>query len=410
MRRMGRIVSLALLVALALQTAAPGLAAAQLTREEQAVPPVVVPAQQMTPDDEARVLLELAGRLRDAGEIAAARLVLRDIVARYDGTVSAAQALETLRGLPAEPPPGSPAPAGGGSAGGANAPGGGTPRAPGVPASRMGGGLDQSGRVPVIVYSTLMSAWVALSIPIVADAQGSPPYGLALLAGAPVGLLSSIYLTRHRTVTATQADLFTLAGNWGLFHGLAFGVISDGEGKDVAGSAALGGLLGVGLGAMLAAPGHNRESTVALSSLGTTYGAWLGLVGAELITSGDSGPSDNRVFAGMLTGGDACLVSAVLVGPHVTLSRSRSRLIGVGGTAGALVGLGFNLLFDVKSRRAEWGMLGAGTLAGLAGGVALTSDYDTDRGFSDPGRAQLLPPGLVPWRGGVGVELLSARF
>jgi hypothetical protein len=42
--------------------------------------------------------------------------------------------------------------------------------------------------------------------------------------------------------------------------------------------------------------------------------------------------------------------------------------------------------------------------------VALTSDYDTDRGFSDPGRAQLLPPGLVPWRGGVGVELLSARF
>ena len=30
-----------------------------------------------------------------------------------------------------------------------------------------------------LVYSTLMSAWVALSIPIVADAQGSPPYGLA---------------------------------------------------------------------------------------------------------------------------------------------------------------------------------------------------------------------------------------
>lgn len=389
------------------QFAAPGLAAAQLTREEQAVPPVVVPAQQMTPDDEARVLMELAGRLRAANEIAATRLVLRDIVDRFDGTVTAAEALEMLRKLPPDPAPAVPPPAGGGPTTGGPA----SPRpAGGVPASRMSGGLDQSGRVPVIVYSTLMSAWVALSIPIVADAQGSPPYGLALLAGAPVGLLSSIYLTRHRTVTATQADLFTLAGNWGLFHGLAFGVISDGEGKDVAGSAALGGLLGVGLGAMLAAPGHNRESTVALSSLGTTYGAWLGLVGAQLITTGDSGPSDNRVFAGMLTGGDASLVSAVLVGPHVTLSRSRSRLIGVGGTAGALVGLGFNLLFDVDSRRARWGMLGAGTLAGLAGGVALTSDYDSDRGFSDPGRAQLLPPGLVPWRGGVGVELLSARF
>ena len=274
----------------------------------------------------------------------------------------------------------------------------------------MSGGLDQGGRAAVIVYSTVMSAYVALSIPIVADAQGSPPYGLALLVGAPVGLLSSIYLTRHRQVTATQADLYTLAGNWGLFHGLGFGVIANGQGKDVAGSAALGGLLGVGMGAMLAAPGNNRESSVSLAGLGTTYGAWLGLIGAELITGGDSGPSDNRAFAGMLFGGDASLVGSVLVGPHVTLSRSRSRLIGVGGTAGALIGLGFNLLFDVNDRRAAWGMVGAGTLAGLAGGVALTSDYDSDRGFSDPGRAEWLPPGLVPRPHGVGLALLSARF
>lgn len=402
----GKTLRRAVVAVLMFQLVAPTLAAAQLTREEQAVPAVVVPAQQMTPDDEARVLLELAGRLRAADEIAATRLVLRDLVERFDGTVTAAEALEMLRKLPPDPAPAQPPPAGGGPTTGGPA----MPRpAAGVPASRMSGGLDQSGRVPIIVYSTLLSAYVALSIPIVADAQGSPPYGLALLAGAPVGLLSSIYLTRNRMVTSTQADLFTLAGNWGLFHGLAFGIIADGQGRDVAGSAALGGLLGAGMGAMLAAPGHNRESTVALAGLGTTYGAWLGLVGAQLITSG-SGPSDNRVFAGMLAGGDVCLVTSVLVGPGVTLSRSRSRMIGVGGTAGALIGLGFNLLFNVDDRRAAWGMVGAGTLAGLAGGVALTSDFDSNRGFSDPGRAQWLPPGLVPRPRGVGIELLAARF
>lgn len=378
---------------------APLTALAQLTQEERALPPPATAAQGVTPGDEARILLELARLFRDRGEIMAARAVLRHVVERYDGTLPAAEALDELRRLPEEAPPASgTSPA--------------TPPAPprgARPAAAPGSPVDQSGRVPVIVYSTLMAAYFGVSIPIASDAEGSTPYGLGIMLGAPTGLLASIYLTRNRKITSTQADLFTLAGNWGTFHGLALGIISDGEANEVAGTAALGGLLGVGAGAVLIAPGRNRESTVALASLATTTGAWLGLVGSEL-TGGDDGPDADAAFTGMLLGGDAALLAAVLAGPHVQLSRSRARLLGLGATVGALTGLAFDLTFDVEAREGAWIMMGAGTLAGLAGALALTSDYDTKRGFSEPVGARLLAPDLHPIRGGVGLSLLNARF
>lgn len=372
---------------------------AQLTQEERALPPPATAAVGVPPEMEARILLELARRLRDQGEIAAARVVLRDIVDRFEQSLAAAEALDELNRLPAPPPATAPPP-------------GSTPRTPPAartPGSGEAGALDQSGRIPVIVYSTLLASYLGLAIPIASDAEGSTPYGLGIMLGAPTGLVSSIYLTRNRKITSTQADLFTLAGNWGLFHGLALGIISDGESNEVAGSAALGGLLGVSAGAMLIAPGRNRESTVALTSLATTTGAWLGLVGSQL-TSGEYGPDDNAAFTGMLLGGDAALMAAVLTGPHVQLSRSRARLLGLGATVGALTGLAFDLTFSVDGRKESWSLLGVGTLAGLIGAVALTSDFDTKRGFSEPGHATWLSPDLRPLRGGVGLALLNARF
>ena len=108
--------------------------------------------------------------------------------------------------------------------------------------------------------TAVMSTWVALAIPISADAQGSAGYGLALLLGPPTGLVTSIYATRGRQVTAPQADVYVLSGNMGFWHGLAIGLIEDLEGREVAGATALGGLLGAGTGALLISPGRTRET------------------------------------------------------------------------------------------------------------------------------------------------------
>lgn len=374
---------------------------AQLSREEQSLPS----SGEMTPEQAARTLLDVAASLEQRGELAAARLLLREIVERYDGTVAAAEALERLSALegrpdfvpgempPAEPParPDSLAPGGAWSTGRAvSAPPVALPAAGAAPGSAAAaawdGRLDQSGRIPVIAYSTLMCGWAALSIPIYADAEGGAGYGLALLLGPPAGLVTSMYLTRDRQVTAAQSDVVVMAGNLGIWHALALGGIHEWEGTDVAGAAGLGGLLGTGVGALLVAPGRTRETSAALAGLAVPVGSWLGLVGAELFGGGDGASGDARLGS-MLVTGDVALAGSILVAPRLSLSRGRAGLIGMGGALGALTGAAMSLIFDVSGDRSGWSLMGAGTLGGLAGALALTADYDAEHGFSDPPRA-----------------------
>jgi hypothetical protein len=351
----------------------------QLTEEEKLIPSTV------SAEEAARILLEVALRFEDRGELQAARLLLREIVDRYDGTVAAAQALERLSaiGEPAAPPP-------------EERPQETRPRRrPGPVSSELSpAGLDQTGRVHVIVYSTLLSAWVGLAVPIYAEADNSEPYGLGLLLGAPAGLLASITATRNRRITAAQADIIVLSGNMGLWHALALGLDNEWEGPDVAGATALGGLAGLGTGTLLVSSGRTRETSAALAGLAATYGAWFGLVGWG-IARGDEDilDDDDDPSIEMLITSDAALVGSVLLSPHVTFSRPRARLVGVGGIVGGVVGLGMVLLFDTNDDGTIWALLGAGTLAGLGVGVAVTADYDVDRGFLDPPRADQARPG-----------------
>jgi hypothetical protein len=371
----------------------------QLTDEERAIPPEV-----LSPDQAARVLMEVAERFEGQGELAAARLLYREVVERYADTVHAARAQERLDALEVRPgsgtdlppiPPDTAPPTGSETVTPPVVPPSSIPAA-GSTTFENSSGLDQSGRLSVIAYSTLLSTWVALAVPIYAEAEGSEEYGLALLVGAPAGLVASVYATRDRQVTAQQADIYVLAGNMGIWHGLALGLVNDWEGHETAGATALGGLLGAATGAVLIAPGRTRETSAALTSLAAPYGIWYGFLLAEMLdddTVDEDDPvpvddDDDSTIGAMLLGGDAALIGSVLVMKNITLSRDRARLIGVAGAAGGLFGGAIDLLLKVEGNTA-WALVAAGTTGGLVAGVALTADYDVNRGFSDPPRGAL---------------------
>jgi hypothetical protein len=420
------------------RTARGAIEIVQLTEDERAIPPAALSSEQA-----AVVLLETAERFEERGELMAARLLYREILERYGETVQATRARDRLAGIEGRPDFGTGLPPVSGQAEGSTE----TVTPPPLPPESSttfersrSGGLDQSGRVSVIVYSTVMAAWVALAVPIYAEAEGSPAYGLALLLGAPAGLVTSVYATRDRQVTAAQSDIYVLAGNMGLWHGLALGLIQDWEGHEVAGATALGGLFGTAAGALIVSPGKTRETAAALSSLAAPYGIWYGLMLSGMLRK-DSSLDDDATLGAMLIGGDAALAGAVLSMKYVDLSRERARLIGLAGGAGALLGGAIDLLFKIEGREA-WTMVAAGTTGGLFAGVALTSDYDTKRHFNDPPRGAveesesgpdlaLLPlhlratrtagPNTERWRESlkmmglgnsptVGVTLLEARF
>lgn len=371
--------------------AGPPILVAQLTEEERAL------QTSLPPEQAAQLLLEVGHRFEELGELTAARLLYREISERYGETIAASRGMERLAAIEGRPdygtslPPITRQPSGG-----APPPPSGTP--PGGSTPRTTSGLDQSGRLSIIVYSTVLATYAALAVPIYTEADETMPYGLALLIGAPVGLATSIYATRDRQVTGPQADIFVLASNLGLWHGLALGVIYDWQGHEIAGSAALGGLLGAGAGALIISPGRTRETAAAYSSLVIPYGIWFGLVASQIIEDDDDnfdvdGEGDDTTIGTMLIAGDAALVGTLLTLKQVELSRSRARLIGVSGAVGAMIGGAVDLLFGIDDQREAWITIGIGSVGGLVAGVALTADYDNRRGFSDPARAALPDPG-----------------
>ncbi len=386
-----------------LMVAYPGGAAAQLREDERP------PKTAMERENEARILLDQAIRLEDRGELTPARLIYRDIIERYDGTVAAAQALERIANIEGRPDwgPGLPP----------------VERDPGrrapAPSTDMRkpspglSGLDQSGRTSVIVHSTVLATWLGLAIPIAAEADESTPYGIGMLLGAPAGLFTSLYATRDRKVTATQADVFSQASRMGAWHGLALGLIYDWDGEDVALATAIGGVAGAAFGTSLIVPGKNRESAASLSALAGTYGIWLGLVGSQVF-GGESGGEEDNVATAMLAGGDLALAAAMLSSKKVSLSRSRGTLIAVSGAVGAAVGGATDLIFQIDDRSDAWALVGVGTIGGLITGTALTADYDRKRAFDD--RVALSLPFEPVLRrdlaGGVmrGMKVFAARF
>jgi hypothetical protein len=95
-----------------------------------------------------------------------------------------------------------------------------------------------------------------------------------------------------------------------------------------------------------------------------------------LLVAEPDDPSSALVFGTLLAGSDLGLIGGAFLATHLDLPRSRTRLIDLGGTLGALLGGGLVLLSDDAGPRLTGSVMGAGGLAGLGLAAWATSGWD----------------------------------
>jgi hypothetical protein len=325
-----------------------------------------VPVQGQTRADSAAVLLHAAQQLQLAGEQAAARALIDYIQRHYAGTVAAGEAAR-LRQLVRQPE------------------------------------MERSGRTELIVWGTGYGAWLGLAVPWMLGSDSPEAYGVGFLAGAPLGFLAArAYDGRYRP-TEGQARAITFGGSWGTYQGLGWAEVfnlgsreyrdcppggpcyfyeeTDTEHRVAA--AVVGGLLGVGTGAVLArrpiTPG-----TAAAVSLGALWGSWFGFAGSYI-----AGLEDDELFAATLLAGNAAVVAGAVAAPRWGLTESRARLISLGGLIGGLAGVGVLLIAQPDDEKVAVAIPMATSAAGLAVGAVTTRDRFADDA-GGPGGGALL--------------------
>ena len=332
---------------------------------------------QVTRADSAAVLLGTAADLEQRGEQDAAETLYRYIADRFDGTAAA----ETARTLLDE-----------------------------AGAARSLGG----GETELKVWSTTYGIWLGIAVPAALSADGPEPYGVGLLLGAPGGFFGGRAFSRTRPLSLGQARAITWGGTWGALQGMAlanaldFGggeriiegdIIIDEEADEeaVLGTMIMGSAVGIG-GGMLAARQEIRPGTATSATLGSLWGSWFGLATSILADL-----EDDPTWATVMPTGNAGLVGGALLGSRVPLSRSRARMISVGGLIGGVGGLGLVLIADVDDEDTAIGVTLAGSVAGLVLGGVLTRGHDVEEDMSDDAEAAgAFPPmgALVNWSGG----------
>lgn len=310
-------------------------------------------AAQVSAADSAAVLVDAASRFAQEGQPEVAQAIYRLILQRFPGTPAAEVAAQRLRVVRAE-------------------------------------GTAGSGRVELQVWSTLYGLWLGIAVPGAFGADDPEPYGVGLLAGGPAGFLAGKALSGGRDITVGQARAITLGGSWGTWQGFGWAEVldlgldevcyDDGFGEycyDEGGSSEerfaamiVGGLGGIAAGYALSR--HAISPGVATTvNFGALWGSWLGFGMGYLADQ-----EDDALLASTLLGGNGGLLATALMAPGWNVSRSRARIVSIYGVMGGLAGLGLDLLVQPDDEKVALGIPLAGSVVGLALGVAATRDYD----------------------------------
>ncbi len=312
-------------------------------------------AAQVAPADSAAVLLGVASELEGRGESDVAEALYRHIADRFPETPAAATARARLDAAPAQR----------GQAG---------------------------GETELKVWSALYGIWLGVAVPMALDAEDSESYGLGLLVGGPAGLLAGRALASSRPMSLGQARAITWGGTWGALQGMGWANALDLGGGErltagdmviheeqsaraIVASMIAGSAVGIAGGALAA----RREITPGTSTsamLGSLWGSWFGLAASVLMDM-----DENTAWTTVALTGNAGLAGGALAGSQWPLSRSRARLISVGGLMGGVGGLGMVLIGQPDDDNTQIGIPLAGSIVGLLLGAALTED---DRGEEDP--------------------------
>lgn len=307
---------------------------------------------QLTPADSAAVILAAADDFDGRGERDVARALYRHIMERFPDTNAAATASARLGEATAEQ-------------------------------SRAGGETELK------VWSTIYGTWLGAAVPAAAGEERSEPYGIGLLLGAPAGFFGGRAFTQSRPVSLGQARAITWGGTWGLIQGLGWANALDFGGGEriiegdivideepsteaIFTSMIVGSALGIG-GGMLAARREISPGTATSANLGSLWGLWFGVAGSILFDLDE----DPTAAVAMLTG-NAGLIGGALAGSRWPLSRSRSRLISVGGLIGGVAGGGIILVAQPDDEETAIAIPLTTSILGLVLGAAFTSGHDAE--------------------------------
>ncbi len=335
---------------------------------------------QVAPADSAAVLLGVASELESRGESDVAEALYRHIADRFPETPAAATARAQLDAATAER-------------------------------------FQAGGETELKVWSALYGIWMGVAVPMALDADGSESYGLGLLVGGPAGFFAGRALASSRPVSLGQALAITWGGTWGGTWGALQGMgwanaldLGGGERliegdiviheeqsvQAVVASMIVAGAVGIAGGALAA----RREITPGTSTsamLGSLWGSWFGLASAILMEM-----DENTAWTTVALTGNAGLAGGALAGSQWPLSRSRARLISVGGLMGGVGGIGMVLIAQPDDDDAQIGIPLVGSIVGLLLGAALTEGDSSEEDPSEDAQAAGFPaPGaLLNWSRG----------
>lgn len=100
-----------------------------------------------------------------------------------------------------------------------------------------------------------------------------------MMIGAPVGLLTSLTLTRNAKLSKGQAALINFSGYWGIWQGLGLSILMDenNDEKTLIGSAMAGGVLGILTTSAITRRIDLNLGDAGIINYGGLWGTWLSL-------------------------------------------------------------------------------------------------------------------------------------
>lgn len=231
-------------------------------------------------------------------------------------------------------------------------------------------GIDQSGRIETVVFSTLYSTWLGIGTArLIDDTDSAKTVAGGMMIGAPTGLLTSLIATRNAKLSRGQSALINASGVWGTWQGLGWAILiseNDGE-KPLIGSAIIGGVSSILATARLTRRIDPSLGDVRIINYGAFWGTWLSMSAGRTVGLSDG----DALLAWTLIGGNIGAATMAALSPKIDITPARAHWINLGGVIGTIVASGIVTGVgegDVGTS-AAFGTLTVGGIAGLIAAI-----------------------------------------
>ncbi len=241
------------------------------------------------------------------------------------------------------------------------------------------------GRAGIIVTSTLASIYAGVVFSDLADTSDARAVTGIIVGTTGLGFLASLYGTRGRTISGGTAEAYSLGMLLGAANGLLLAEPFGASTSEQWQTTIFGGMaLAAGAGFYY---GHTRKPTRGqVSFAGTMATMGVATVGLGLIVTLPDIDDPDNVLIAMAGGLDAGAAAGLVLGRDLTWSAGRARLVWLGALLGGLGGLATGVLLfgdgesdngDTEARVAAGLTLG-GAWGGLLLGARLTRNMRPD--------------------------------